>query len=178
MGTLPKLDVARHRSGAVLCAAVAALALASCQPNHEPSAAAAQGTVRDYVAAIDARDGQRLCALFEPGALDHLKLPKRAGSCAGSVAASIGYRDPRGYPVWRRTRIERFRSIVVHGSTARATVTMRTTFADNREPSIEDDVIYLDRSGAKWLVAKPSATIYRAIGAASPPISALAPPSS
>jgi putative lumazine-binding protein len=157
-------------------AALAACSLASCRPNSEPSSAAVERAVRGYVAALDAGSGRRVCAIFEPGALDALRLPKRAGSCAGSVAASIGYRDPRGYPVWRRTRIERVRSIALRGRTARATVTMRTTFADRRQPSIEDDVIYLARHGGGWRVVKPSATFYRAIGAASPPLSSLAPP--
>jgi hypothetical protein len=51
-----------------------------------------------------------------------------------------------------------------------------THFADNREPSIEDDVIYLRRGAGRWLIAKPNATLYRAIGVGNIPPSALAPP--
>ena len=46
----------------------------------------------------------------------------------------------------------------------------------SREPSIEDDVIYLRRVGGRWKIAKPSATFYRAIGARDVPIAALRAP--
>lgn len=156
---------------------LAAGSVASCQPNQDTAGEAApKSAVRDYVAAVDARSGRRLCGEMAPGALANFALPKREGSCAASVGASIGYRDPRGYPVWRHTRLQRFRSIALDGTTARATVRVKTTFAGGREPSIEDDVIYLDKGGGRWLVAKPSATLYRAIGAPSPPISAFRGP--
>ena len=51
-----------------------------------------------------------------------------------------------------------------------------TRFADNREPSVEDDVVYLRRQGGRWLIAKPSATLYRAIGVGNIPPQVLAPP--
>jgi hypothetical protein len=55
-------------------------------------------------------------------------------------------------------------------------VTTVTRFADREEPSIEDDVVYLTRSGDDWLIAKPSSTLYRAVGIAEVPPSVLAPP--
>ncbi len=164
-------------AAALIGAALVSGSLASCRANQEPgSEAAAKRAVRDYIAALDARSGRRVCDEMAPGALADLALPKREGSCASSIAASIGYRDPRGYPVWRRTRILRFRSLDVQDTTARATVTVKTTFADGREPSIEDDVVYLTRGGASWTIAKPSATLYRAIGSSTPPLSALRAP--
>jgi hypothetical protein len=48
-------------------------------------------------------------------------------------------------------------------------------FRDRRQPSIEEDVIYLERRGTRWLLAKPSATFYRAVGYADPPLRALTP---
>ncbi len=51
-----------------------------------------------------------------------------------------------------------------------------TRFADNREPSVEDDLIYLRKQGDAWLIAKPSATLYRAIGVGNIPPQVLAPP--
>ena len=169
--------MARRRIADLGLCALAAASLASCGPNQQASGTAGVASaVRGYVAALDAHAGERVCRAFAPGALTALRLPKRAPSCAASVADSLGYRDPRGYPVWRHTTIEHVRSIVRHGSLARATVTMRTTFADNREPSVEDDVVYLTRRGGSWLVAQPSAVIYRAIGVGTPPLSALRPP--
>jgi hypothetical protein len=41
---------------------------------------------------------------------------------------------------------------------------------------VEEDVIYLQRVGGRWLLAKPSATLYRAVGYAQPPLRAFSPP--
>lgn len=54
--------------------------------------------------------------------------------------------------------------------------TVVTTYADDREPSIEDDVVYLRREGGRWLIEQPSATLYRAIGTAEVPPQVLSPP--
>ena len=59
---------------------------------------------------------------------------------------------------------------------ARVTATVSHDFSDRPEPSVEEDVIYLDRVGDAWLVAKPSASFYRAIGYPEPPLRALTPP--
>jgi hypothetical protein len=131
--------------------------------------------VRSYVEAINAKDGQTICELV-PGVSEELELPEDRGSCEASIAASIGYRDPRGFPVWKSSEVERVRSIVVDGSSARVTATVITQFADRREPSIEDDTIYLQDRGHGWLLAKPSATIYRAVGYPDVPPQVLAAP--
>jgi hypothetical protein len=132
--------------------------------------------VRAYVAALDARDGERACALFVPGALSEVRFPRDRGTCASSLSASIGYRDPRGFPVYRSARIARIPAVTIDGTTARVTATTVTRFADNREPSVEDDLVYLRKQGAPWLIAKPSATLYRAIGVGNIPPRVLAPP--
>ena len=49
----------------------------------------------------------------------------------------------------------------LQGSQAQVVATTLTTFADRDERSVEDDVVYLVRSGEAWLVAKPSSTLYR-----------------
>ena len=133
-------------------------------------------TARAYVAAIDARDGERLCGLLAPGAVEELELPVNRGGCAGSLAASIGYRDPRGFPVWEHGEVSAIRSVDLEDSTAKLVVTVVTRFADRDELSVEDDVIYLERSASRWLIAKPSSTLYRAVGVADVPPSVLAPP--
>lgn len=137
---------------------------------------AAARAVRSYVAALDARDGAEACALLAPGALQELKLPKPRGSCEASLEASIGYRDPRGLPVWEGAQIAELRSLELGGETAKAVATVITEFADRPEPSIEDDIVYLQRDGARWLIAKPSSTLYRAVGIADVPPSVLTPP--
>jgi hypothetical protein len=132
--------------------------------------------VRRYVDALDARRGEAVCSLFVPGALDEVPLPREHGDCGASLTASIGYRDPRGFPVYAGSRVARIASVSISGSTARTVATTVTRFAGNREPSIEDDVVYLERHGGRWLIAKPSATFYRAIGTGDIPPSVLAPP--
>src|SRR6266542_843199 len=84
--------------------------------------------------------------------------------------------SPRGTPVYGRSRVPRIPSVTIDGAQARVTATVVTRFADNREPSVEDDVIYLSRTDGRWLIAKPSATLYRAIGVGDIPPQALAPP--
>jgi hypothetical protein len=137
---------------------------------------AAGATVRAYVHALDDRDGRRVCALLAPGALAEVRLPVgRADPCA-ALGASIGYRDPRGLPVWQHARVTRIRSVELQGSQAQVVATTLTTFADRDERSVEDDVVYLVRSGETWLVAQPSSTLYRSVGIADVPPSVLAPP--
>jgi hypothetical protein len=136
----------------------------------------AEETVGEYIAALNAGDGTRVCSLLVPGALEGVDLPFRRGGCGPSLSRSIGYRDPRGLPVFAGARL-RDVSVRVRPQSARAVATVVTSFADRAQPSIEDDVIYLvpDR-GRRWLIAKPSATLYRAVGIADVPPSVIAPP--
>ena len=135
----------------------------------------AERAVRAYVAALDARDGERACELIAPGALDELELPRPRAGCPAALEASIGYRDPRGLPVWEGAELVRVTSLELEGDTAKVVATVLTRFADRDEPSVEDDIVYLARDNGDWVIAKPSATLYRAIGAEAPP-AALAPP--
>ena len=134
-------------------------------------------TVRSYVRALDDRDGSAVCALLAPGALDAVKMPIDRGSCAASLDASIGYRDPRGLPVWDRTKILKLRKVEVDGQNAKVIASIVSDFTDpGRDPSYEDDVIYLTRSNGSWVLTKASSTLYRAIGAADVPLAVLSPP--
>jgi hypothetical protein len=149
------------------------------ETNESPPAAAAEQevkrTAKSYVAALNEDGGGHVCRLFVPGAIDDLDLPRVRDDCPTSLTASIGYRDPRGLPVFKDSRITSIEGVEVNDTDARVTATILTRFADRDEPSVEDDVIYLTRVGDKWLIAKPSAAIYRAIGAEPPP-RAISPP--
>jgi hypothetical protein len=145
-------------------------------PRLDPSQREIVRTVRAYVAALNSRDGGRVCALFVRGAFDGVHFPRDRGACAPSLSASIGYRDRRGFPVYDRSTVPRIPAVVIDGSDARVTATVVTRFADDREPSVEDDVVYLRRSGGRWLIVKPSATLYRAIGVGDIPPQAITPP--
>lgn len=132
--------------------------------------------VRAYVAALDARDGERACSLFAPGALSGVDLPRDRGGCGESLSASIGYRDPRGFPVYSGSRVARIPSVEIDGSSARVTATTVTRFARSREPSVEDDLVYLSERNGRWVIEKPSANLYRAIGVGDIPPSVFGPP--
>jgi hypothetical protein len=137
---------------------------------------AARRAAREYVEAIDERDGARVCATLAPGAIQNLQLPREQGGCAGSLSASIGYRDPRGFPVFERTHLDAIGDVAIGAGQARVTATVVTRFADRDEPSIEDDVIYLVELDGEWRIAKPSPTLYRAVGKPEVPPQAIAPP--
>ena len=135
---------------------------------------AAATAARGYVQALDRRSGGAVCRAFAPGALDRIRFPAPRSSCPASVEASLGF-ERRGFPVWEHSRMTGDLSAEVTGDSARIVATVFTVYADVPEPTIEDDIIHLERVGDRWLVTKPSLTLYRAIGDADPPRSALSP---
>lgn len=142
-----------------------------------PSARAqVSAAVNAYIAALDAHDAAALCTMFEPGVLRLGELPRSRGGCVRALRASIGFRRPGGVPHWKNTRITELKEVSVGERRARVTATVTHTFADRNYTSIEDDVIYLDMVGGRWLLAKPSGTLYRAVGYPEPPLRALTPP--
>jgi hypothetical protein len=140
----------------------------------EEAARRVERAVRSYVEAISDRDGATLCGVVE--GITDLHLPVDRGSCAESVSESIGYRDPRGYPVFEKAAVAGAPEIKLDRRDARATVTVVTDFADRKEASVEDDLIYLVRRGGEWVIAKPSSTLYRALAIPDVPPDVLEPP--
>ena len=138
---------------------------------------AVQRAASEYVDALDRGDGAAVCAALAEGAIDAVELPRERGGCDASLGASIGYRDPRGVPVFAGAELVAFAGVeLLDAESARVTATVVTDFADRDEPSIEDDVMYLTREQGRWRLAKASPTLYRAIGAAEVPPNALTPP--
>jgi hypothetical protein len=136
----------------------------------------AVATVSDYIRALDRHDAARVCALLAPDALDVSQLPKRRGDCRSSLRASIGTRPRGGAPAWRRSTLIEVKSEDLGDGRARVSATVTHHFSDRKYVSVEDDVIYLQRIGGRWLLAKPSGTLYRAVGYAEPPLTAFTPP--
>ena len=120
---------------------------------------AVQTAVQQYVDALNHRDAKRVCHLMATG-------------CRGS----IGARPKNGGPAWRRTQVVSQKVERLTDSRARVSATVVHHFSDRKYVSVEDDVIYLEKTGGRWLVAKPSATFYRAVGYAQPPLRAFTPP--
>jgi hypothetical protein len=132
-------------------------------------------TVRAYVAALSSGNGKRVCGLFAPGALDEIKLPKPNPKCDVALDQSIGYHDPNGPPAFRSASVDRVK-VEQKGARAKVVAKVVTRYLSERKPSTDDDIVYLKRSRAGWLILQPSATLYRAVGL-EPPLSALKPPS-
>jgi hypothetical protein len=133
--------------------------------------------VRDYIGGLNRHDGAAVCALLRPGAIRQVDLPEERGGCARSLDASIGHRRPGGQPAWKRTEIFEVTAVSVGDDEARVTASVTHRFSDRKYTSIEEDVVYLDRgAGGRWLLAKPSITLYRAVGYPEPPLRALSPP--
>jgi hypothetical protein len=141
---------------------------------EERSAVAA--TVSDYIRALNRHDAARVCALLLPGALDLSQLPKRRGGCRSSLSASIGTPPRGGGPGWRKTTLVEVNAEDLGDGRARVSAAVTTRFSDRKYVSVEDDVIYLQRVGPGWRLAKPSGTLYRAVGYPEPPLSSFTPP--
>ncbi len=146
-------------------------------PSTSDEVAAAEAASA-YVEAIDERSGRRVCAAFTPNALDGFPFPDERSrpTCESVVENSLGFEGSRGEPVWDGSEMTQDISAQIDGDSARVVATVFTEYADVREPTIEDDIIYLARSKASWLVVQPSATLYRAVGISDVPLKALAPP--
>lgn len=144
------------------------------RPESSDEQAAASAS-RGYVQALTLRSGAAICRAFAPGTLHGFEFPRERSSCASSVRASLGHAE-EGLPVWKSSEMTEAVSAAVDGRSARVVATVFTVYADVREPTIEDDIIHLTRTGGRWLVAKPSLTFHRAMGDPDPPPSVLAPP--
>jgi hypothetical protein len=136
---------------------------------------AAAAATRGYIEALDRRSGAAVCRSFVTGVLAGFEFPEPRASCAATVNASLSFAE-RGLPVWKSSEMTDEVSVDLSGDAAKVVATVFTLYADVPEPTIEDDIIHLARDGDRWLIAKPSLTLYRAVGVADPPPSALAPP--
>jgi hypothetical protein len=139
---------------------------------------AVTAAVAAYVTALNRHDAARVCALLAPGSLPLRDLPAARGGCGSSLRASIGTRPRGGGPAWRRSALAEAKDERLGPDRARVSATIVHHFSDRKYVSVEDDVIYLARVRGRWLLAKPSATLYRAVGYAQPPLRAFAPPDS
>ncbi len=137
----------------------------------------AVAAVSDYIRALDRHDAARVCALLAPGALDLGVAAEAARRLhAHRCGASIGTRPRGGGPAWRKTTLVAVKPEDLGDGRARISATVTHHFSDRKYVSVEDDVIYLQRVGGRWLLAKPSATLYRAVGYPEPPLDAFTPP--
>ena len=133
---------------------------------------------RSYVRAINERNGAAICAAIEPGFLAELRPPVRRGGCPDRIAASIGFADERGFPVWEETNLGGIESSTVSDGDGdvQLTAAIVTRFADRDEPSVESDVAYLLAGPGGYRLAKATGALWRAVGKPDVPPQAIAPP--
>ena len=181
------------RRAAVFMAALgAAVAISACGEKPEPDLAELPppsapptttsttspdrlpAVVERYIEAINVRDGATICSRLAPGSIAQISLPKRKGNCARSLTASIGYHEAKGPQALTGVKL---RKAVPGGSGDQATVTLAPTFEGQQRTLITRERVYLVRLKGRWLIAKPSPILYRAVGQR-PPASASRPPRS
>jgi hypothetical protein len=141
------------------------------------AARGARRAYRRYIAAIDAGDGAALCAAVAGDLAAKLRPAVKRGSCADRIGGSVGYEDPRGFPVWEGTSLTGVDRVTLgpEARQARITASIVTLFRDRTEPSIESDIAYLANQGGRWILLKPTGALYRAVGKPEPPPSVIAP---
>lgn len=157
-------------------------------PGGDPGGVAAQDeanvetarqTYERYVAAINDRDGAELCELLDPDFTDELELPVKGGGCAQQLSRSIGYRDPRGTPVWKETFLSGTESALLRkGENIQLSTAIVTKFRSSSEASVESDIAYLypARGGEGYVLAKAPGSLWRAVGKPDVPPSVITPP--
>ena len=144
-------------------------------PEGEEEAEAVRAA-RSYVKAIDARDAEAVCARLAPGSLALKDFADPRDACSLVLEQSLGAGSRGGGPVWKGTRIEHLVSVAAEDDRARVTLEVFHEFADGANPSVEDTIVFLELRGDRWLVSKPDATLYRALGYREPPLRAFTPP--
>ena len=147
------------------------------EADKQSAADEATAAYTNYIEAIEAKDGEALCALLPPGVEREIEAPVQRGDCAATLSASIGYEDPRGFPVWTGTTLNSVQRAAIGNdpSTARLTAMIVTEF-EGREPSVESDIAYLELAAGRWRLAQPTGALYRAIGNPELPPEVIAPP--
>ena len=141
--------------------------------------AAAEDAYADYVEAINRRDGARLCRLLDPSFTDQLDLPVEGGTCAQRLGRSIGYRDPRGTPVWKETVLSDVESALLRkGARVQLSVAIVTQFRDRDQASVESDIVYLEPAGdgRGYVLAQAPGSLWRAVGKPDVPPTVITPP--
>ena len=139
--------------------------------------AAAEDVYADYVRAINARDGAELCRVLDPSFADELELPVTRGSCAQRLTGSIGYADPRGTPVWRKTILSSVESALLRkGARVQLSVAIVTQFRNRDQASVESDIAYLAPSSSGYVLAKAPGSLWRAVGKPDVPPTVITPP--
>ena len=123
------------------------------------------------------QDGGKLCSLLDPSFMDELELPVTRGACAERLTGSIGFADPRGTPVWKRTILSGVESALLRkGARVQLSVAIVTEFEDRDQDSVESDIAYLEPVRGGYVLAKAPGSLWRAVGKPDVPPTVITPP--
>jgi hypothetical protein len=154
----------------VLLFLTAALLMAGCGAGADARPGGSEELARDYVAAINARDGERVCALLTDAAADELSVPDRNLPCGRMVAGFIGYVEDAGMPEFLRYHFAGVRPGATRGeySSIRLSLEARRRSTDARqsfETCTFEDTVWLTLEKGELRIAKPSLALHVAFGA-------------
>ena len=140
-----------------------------------------EALARDYVEAINARDGARVCALMTADAAAELSAPERNVSCDRTVSGFIGYVEDAGMPEFLEYRLDGVRLGETQGEYSSIRLSLearrRSTSAEQAfETCRFEDTVWLTPEGGELRVAKPSMALHVAFGATNVQDGVLAPP--
>lgn len=158
------------------------LTLTACGAQRSQGNRTPTGVVQDYVRAINARDGQAVCASFTDDAVKQLSRNDAGLPCARAVATLIGYVEDSGSPEFLRyENPEVHRGSMEHGLRSVRLSLEARFYSDSAGGTFElcrfDDIVWLESTADGWEIAKPSLALYAAFGALQFPNDALDPPS-
>jgi len=164
-----------------LALVASALVLTACASGGAAGSDDSEKLARDYVEAINARDGERVCGLMTKAAADELSAPDGSLSCDQAVAGFIGYDEDAGMPEFLQYQLEGVRPGATQGeySSIRMSLEGRRRASDSAqafETCSFEDTVWLTRDGGEFRIAKPSVALYFAFGATNVPDEAWAPP--
>ena len=160
------------RSVPIILLFALSLTLTACgaQPDRE-GAGTPTSVVQDYVQAINARNGEAVCAFLTDDAVKQLGLDDAGLPCARGVAGFIGYVEDSGSP-----RFLRYESVdAQEGAEEEGLRSVRLSLearfhSDSAGGTFEacrfEDIVWLERTAEGWRIAKPSLALYAAFGAA------------
>jgi hypothetical protein len=154
----------------VLLLLVSTLVLAGCGGAAPAGSDDPHELARNYVSAINVRDGARVCALMTKDAAAELRIREGDLSCDRTVAGYIGYVEDAGAPRFLRYRLRGVRSGSSQGdySSIRLRLEARRRSTDGRqafERCSFEDIVWITHEGGELRIAKPSLALYVAFGA-------------
>lgn len=158
-----------------------ALVLTGCAVGAPGGSGSPEELARDYVAAINARDGERVCGLMTAGAAAELSIPDKNIPCERTVAGFIGYVEDAGMPEFLEYQLGGVRPGATQGeySSIRLSLEGRRR-SSSGEQAFEtcrfEDTVWLTHQGDDLRIAKPSLALYVAFGATNVQDGILAPP--